>query len=360
MKSKIITFMLLFPFVFAFGQRPQRCDVAVPEQIFKQKQRSVSLQPTEELKLRVAMTVASNNCLSSEQVRLLADLFVDDFSRLDFVKAAWHNTVDKENYYFVYDAFAYFSTVFMLHDYVQAVSSRPHDYIPPYEPPLSLNFPAFNYPSPEGYPGPTNCNSPIREDVFLEMARQALANNSEVHRLMLLKQMAQNNCMSVAQAMKFSSLLQSEENRLSFFRVAIFSIYDQSNLPLGAQMFAHIPNKSEYNRMISNPTPQPQPIEPPPCVVSDPELSQILTSIKNESFNSTRLTLAKQILRSKQCFTTAQVKEMVRLFSFDDSRLELAKYAWDYTIDRENYYQVADAFSFSSNKEKLMKFLNTK
>jgi hypothetical protein len=51
---------------------------------------------------------------------------------------------------------------------------------------------------------------------------------------------------------------------------------------------------------------------------------------------------------------------MVKLFSFDDSRLEIAKYAWDYTIDRDNYYQVADVFTFSSSKESLMKFLEGK
>lgn len=360
MKLKIILFVLLVPFASVFGQRPQRCDVPLPDQVFKQKQRSVMLQTTDELKLRTAINIVSENCLSVEQVRLLAEQFSDDFTRLDFAKAAWHNTVDKENYYYVYDAFAYFSAVFMLHDYVQTVSSRPIDYIPPYDPPLSLNFPALNYPSYETYQGPFNCNYPIREDVFLDMARQVLGRTTEADRLFLLTQLAQNNCLSMAQAMKFSSLLQSEENRISYFRVAVLSIYDTGNLPLGAQMFAHIPNKSEYNSIISNPSPQPQPVLPPPCTVTEEELTQILASIKKESFNSTRLTIAKQILKSKQCFTTGQVKEIVNLFSFDDSKLEIAEYGWDYTLDRDNYYQVAEVFSFSSTKEKLMKFLETK
>jgi hypothetical protein len=294
------------------------------------------------------------------QVKSLADQFIDDYSRLEFAKAAWHNTVDQENYYFVYDAFAYFSTVFMLHDYVQTMDSRPVDYLPPYEPPLSLNFPALDYPAFENYRGPSNCNYPIREDDFIRLAAQISANNAEQNRLLLLSQMAQNNCLSVAQAMKLSSMLQSEPNRLTFFRTALSTIYDLGNLQFGAQMFAHIPNKAAYNEMISRPTPVPQPIGPVQCFVSDEEFSQITNSIKKESFNSTKVTLTKQILRSKQCFTTRQVKEIVKLFSFDDSRLEIAKYAWDYTIDRDNYYQVADVFSFSSSKENLMKFLEGK
>lgn len=360
MKINLLTLIFVLTAAVVSGQRPQRCDVPLSENVFRQKQRSVTLQPTEDLRLKVAIAIASNNCLSVDQVKKIASQFLDDYSRLDFAKAAWFNTVDKENFYFVYDEFAYFSTVFMLHDYILSVETRPTDYLPPYEPPVTLNFPALDYPAYENYRGPSNCNYPIREDDFLQLAAQVSANNSESNRLLLLTQIAQNNCLSTAQAMKLSSMLQSEPNRLTFFRTAILSVFDLGNLPFGAQMFAHIPNRSAYNEMISRPVPVPQPIEQVECFVPAGEFSQALESIKMESFNSTKLTLAKQILRSKKCFTVSQVKEIARLFSFDDSRLEIAKYAWDYTIDRDNYYQVADVFTFSSNKENLMKFLEGK
>lgn len=359
MKAKILLTAFFLSVMLSFGQRPQRCDVPLPDAVFKQKRQSVILQP-EQQKLKVALAIASNNCLSVEQVKDIADLFIDDFSRLNFAKAAWENTVDRENYYYVYDAFAYFSTVFMLHDYIKSVESHPNDYIPPYEPPLSLNFPALDYPAYENYRGRSNCNYPIREDEFMKLARQVISNTSEMNRTLILSQIAHNNCLSVSQTMKLSSLLQSEDNRLNFFSDAISSVFDLDNLPFGAQMFAHIPNKARYNDLISKPFPSPQPIGPQPCLVPHEDFTQIMASIKKESFNNTKITLAKQILRSKQCFSVNQVKEMIKLFSFDDSKLEIAKYAWDYTIDRDNYYQVADVFSFSSNKEKLMKFLEEK
>lgn len=359
MKASIFTLILFIPAMLVLGQRPQpqRCDVPLPDHIFRQKQRSVSLQPTEELKLKVAVAVATGNCMSVEQVRSIAELFIDDFSRLSFAQAAWHNTVDRENFYYVYDAFAYFSTVFMLHDYVKSVESHPVDYLPPYEPPLSLNFPALEYPVYENYRGPSNCNYPIREDDFLRLAAQVQSNTSESNRALLLSQIAQNNCLSVSQAMKLASLLQSEGNRLGFFRNAINTVFDLGNLQFGAQLFAHIPNKAAYNELINQPLPADVPVEQPPCFVPGEEFDQIITSIRKESFNSTKVTLAKQILRSKQCFTTVQVREMLKLFSFDDSRLEMAKFAWEFTTDRDNYYQVADVFTFSSSKEELMKWL---
>ncbi len=358
MKLKLISLLLILISIQNYAQGPRHCDVPLPDHVFRQKHKSVTLQPTEDRKLQVAKAIASNNCLSTEQVKALASLFIDDFNRLEFAKTAWQNTVDKENFYFVYDDFAYFSTVFMLHDYVKSMEGHPTDYLPPYVPPVSLNFPALNYPVYENYHGPSNCNYPIREDEFTRLAIQVSANHGETSRALLLAQIAQNNCLSVSQAMKLSSLLISEPNRLDFFKTAYHTIFDLNNLAYGEQLFLQMPNKAAYNNFINRPVPGP--VGPPPCIVNADEFGQIKETISKESFNSTKLTLAKQIIRSKNCFTTMQVSEMVRLFSFEDSRLELAKFAYDFTIDKENYYKVADAFSFSSSKEELMRFLEEK
>lgn len=360
MKAKILLILFILPVLFAFGQKPQRCNVPLPDLVFKQKRQSVLIQPNDDKKLIAALNIATNYCLSAEQVKAIADLFLDDYGRLEFAEAAWHNTVDRENFYYVYDAFAYFSSAFMLHDFVKSVEGQPTDYLPPYEPPLSLNFPAFDYPAYENYRGRTNCSYPIREDDFLKLARQVMANKSENSRTQLLQEITRNNCLSVAQAMKFSSLLLSEENRLSFFYEAIPGIFDVGNLRHGVQMFSNNTNKGKYSEMINQPMPPQPPVGPGPCVVTNEELSQILISIKKESFNNTKLVLTRQILRSKQCFTTQQVKEIAKLFSFDDARLEVAKFAWDYTIDRDNYYQLADVFTYKSHKEQLMRFLEEK
>jgi hypothetical protein len=358
MKIKLILLLLILTVSQIYAQGPRRCDVPLPDHIFRQKHKSVVLQQTDDRKLQVAVDLAANNCLSVEQVKSIASLFIDDFNRLEFAKAAWRNTVDKENFYFVYDDFAYFSTVFMLHDFIKSMEANPTDYLPPYEPPITLNFPLLDYPAYENYRGPSNCNYTVREDEFLRSAIQVAGNNSEANKILLLTQIAQNNCLSVAQAMKLASLLGSEPNRLSFFKTAYLSVFDLNNLSFGAQLFSHIPNKAAYNEFISSPTPGP--VGPPPCEVSPDDFRQIMESVKQESFNSTKLTIAKQIIRSKECFNTRQIADLVKLFSFDDTRLELAKFAYDYTTDRENYYQVADAFSFSSSKEELMKFLEGK
>jgi hypothetical protein len=237
---------------------------------------------------------------------------------------------------------------------------HPTDYIPPYEPPISLNFPPLNYPSCENYQGPTGCSYAVGEEEFFKLARQVAANNQENNRMLLLTQITQNNCICVSQAMKFASMLSSEPNRLQFFKSAYFSIFDLNNLSSGVQLFAHIPNKAAFNEFINMPKPIPGIELPSPCKIEPDEFIMLKEAIEKESFNNTRLTIAKQIIRSKECFTARQVTDLVKLFSFEDARIELAEFAWDFTIDKENYFQVADALTFSSSKEGLMKFLERK
>ena len=56
-------------------------------------------------------------------------------------------------------------------------------------------------------------------------------------------------------------------------------------------------------------------------------------------------------------FSADQVKSMMQVFSFENARLELAKYAYRNTMDQRNYFVVYDALSYSSSKEQLAEYL---
>jgi hypothetical protein len=68
------------------------------------------------------------------------------------------------------------------------------------------------------------------------------------------------------------------------------------------------------------------------------------------------MTVAQQIADNNY-FTTAQVKELVKLFSFEDRKLEFAKYAYARTLDRNNYFTINEAFNFSRTKEELADYI---
>ena len=90
--------------------------------------------------------------------------------------------------------------------------------------------------------------------------------------------------------------------------------------------------------------------------MSNTDFAQAKESLRREWFENTRLVTAKQII-DQNYFTSQQVKEMVLLFTYENNRLEIAKYAYGKTVDKGNYFIINDAFTFNSNEEKLSEYI---
>jgi hypothetical protein len=93
--------------------------------------------------------------------------------------------------------------------------------------------------------------------------------------------------------------------------------------------------------------------------MNDRVFEQFKQTLRNESFDNTRLTLAKQTI-SANFFTALQVKDVVNLFSFESNKLEIAKYAYAFAVDKGSYFVVNDAFGYASSKEELSNFIRDK
>lgn len=106
------------------------------------------------------------------------------------------------------------------------------------------------------------------------------------------------------------------------------------------------------------PTPSPGYVGPCNCLhpMSRDAFQQLLQTLRQEPFDQTRLEIAKSIAR-QNCLLTADVREMIQLLDFEQSRLELAQFAYDYTHDVGNYLIIADAFKFSTTREALSRYI---
>lgn len=93
--------------------------------------------------------------------------------------------------------------------------------------------------------------------------------------------------------------------------------------------------------------------------MSTTDFSSAVASINDKGFDETKVTLAKQIGNSN-CLSTDQVKTIMGLFGFEDSRLDFAKFAYDHVTDRNNFYKVNDAFSFSSSVDELNAYIQSR
>jgi hypothetical protein len=107
-------------------------------------------------------------------------------------------------------------------------------------------------------------------------------------------------------------------------------------------------------------TNQTQP-RPQSCVfpVGGTDFNNMKSSLEKQSFEDTKLKMAKDIMR-RNCYSSGQIKELMGLFSFEENKLELAKYGYDFCTDKNNYYMLNDAFSFSSSVDELTEFLSKK
>jgi hypothetical protein len=81
-----------------------------------------------------------------------------------------------------------------------------------------------------------------------------------------------------------------------------------------------------------------------------------LNTINNQAFEENKLQVAQQVFTSN-CMTSAQVTQILGLFSFEDSKLDFAKFAYGRTFDLGNYFMVNNAFTFSSSVDELNAFI---
>jgi hypothetical protein len=90
--------------------------------------------------------------------------------------------------------------------------------------------------------------------------------------------------------------------------------------------------------------------------ISDYDFGMLKQYVRKESFDDRRINMAKQAAGNSY-FSTSQVRDLMSMFSFDDGKLDVAKYFYNRTVDRNNYYQLTDALSFANSKEALLAFI---
>jgi hypothetical protein len=83
---------------------------------------------------------------------------------------------------------------------------------------------------------------------------------------------------------------------------------------------------------------------------------QLMLTISNTSFDSNRRNIAMQGI-SGNGVSSQQVLEIMRLMSFENTRLDIAKFAYAHTVDRQNYFIVNNGLSFNSSRNQLNRFI---
>jgi hypothetical protein len=115
-------------------------------------------------------------------------------------------------------------------------------------------------------------------------------------------------------------------------------------------------NNNPNNNYPNNNYPPAPP--PPPQAINENTFSAFMEAIRRESFDDSRKAIARTGI-DQNWFTSAQAKQLLTSFSFEASKLEIAKYMYGKTIDPKNYFVVYSVFSFSKSKEELAEYVRT-
>ena len=112
------------------------------------------------------------------------------------------------------------------------------------------------------------------------------------------------------------------------------------------------------HEVVNNPPPPP-PVPIGPIAMDERAFNDLKRSINDASFEDTKLSTAKTALNNN-FVTTNQVIELCSLFSFENNKLEIAKFAYKKTVDQNNYFNVGNVFSFDSSRKSLNDFISDK
>jgi hypothetical protein len=82
-------------------------------------------------------------------------------------------------------------------------------------------------------------------------------------------------------------------------------------------------------------------------------------AISKESFDDAKLKIMFQIIQNN-CLSTNQIAQLMKLESFDQARLKVAKFALDYCVDPKNYYTLNALLTFDSSKNELIDYAQSK
>ena len=160
--------------------------------------------------------------------------------------------------------------------------------------------------------------------------------------------------MTVEQITRVSEIFDYDNNRIKFLKKAYDNCVDRYNFyrVLGTLEYSSSREKI-IKYVMDNPIDEIL-YDEPVRKITNAEMNAIIKSLKNESFDSTRGKLARMIVRGN-LFTSRQIADMAKTFTFDSNRYEFLLYAFDSCVDQQNYVVAANTLEFSTNRNDLMR-----
>lgn len=212
------------------------------------------------------------------------------------------------------------------------------------------------------------------------------------------KQITRTNCLSSRQLAKLLKAMNIEDHRLQVAKIGWERVTDPENFHIVEQQIHHTAyRRSLQDYMQHHPRLEPkfsparkcqscvsgscgahgigdyyqedqhddgyygdggydEPYNQPLRVVSDQEFRRLLRDIRQAPFDKDKLQLGKRMVEQTP-MSSEQVGQLLSILAYDSYRLKLAKHAYRFVVDPENYHTVKRAFSYTSYRRQLEDFI---
>jgi hypothetical protein len=100
---------------------------------------------------------------------------------------------------------------------------------------------------------------------------------------------------------------------------------------------------------------------PTPCTknMNDSLLEKEIKTLKDNHIERYRIKDAQWLI-SNNCLSVVQTEKILSAFDYDDAKLTVAEFAYDYITDKENFMNLLTSFRNKTEKEQLKTFYSTK
>ena len=296
-----------------------------------------------EMVLDKAMNYTSQNDIYVSELIDACRFFTSDRRKYRICVNAYPKVIDKRNFFQVYDLFSSFSFAMKLYHNTQANQNTSSQ---------------IDYPNADYYHGiVTNaCKQPMSEYQFNSLYSKR--GNGRNYTINDLKDIIAHNCLSTAQIMKLTEMLQSNGDRLELLQFSFPYSFDLENFYYTEQLINENYLKQRLIRFIDleitkiNNQPGYNDCMP----LSQNEFEYVLKSIKDERFSKERLQLAKQHIE-RNCFSIPRISAIVSQFNFDKDKLDILKMSFQNCPEKDQFYKLKETLNFSRYKREFDQFL---
>lgn len=163
-----------------------------------------------------------------------------------------------------------------------------------------------------------------------------------------------NTNLSTVQAALLLKTFSFDEKKLSLAKNLIPVISDPQNYYTLKDSFAFLSIKDEFMNFLTNSQSARAERGMRPST-----FEQLKTSVKSEAFDDHKTKLI-QVAIQGPAPSTAQISELLKLYTFDDKALTCAKLTYNYVSDKQRFFTLKDVFKFRSNQDLFLEFLAQK